>query len=189
MVESDNVIWFYDQVSERTKEENIYLNNFAESKFTDQDNISYLSVEHYYQAHKFSDFSVEGFKDIFNEINNAENADKCKKLSRKYTKSIDPKLWNKEEWDKTKKEFIMKRALVYKFSQNKDLLIRLMSTGDSILKEESSKDLYWGGLVEGSLNRLGALLMELRANYKNTGYVFLEGSGLDRVKVELMVNL
>ena len=79
----------------------------------------------------------------------------------------------------------MKRALTYKFSQHKDLLVKLLETKNAVLKEESLKDKYWGGLIEGSSNRLGAMLMELRSNYNNTKTVFLEGSGLDPVKIEL----
>ena len=77
----------------------------------------------------------------------------------------------------------MKRGLVYKFSQNKDLLERLLQTGDSKLVEASNKDAYWGGMLPDSKNRLGDLLMELRDNYKKDGAVFLEGSDIEKIVV------
>jgi predicted NAD-dependent protein-ADP-ribosyltransferase YbiA (DUF1768 family) len=77
----------------------------------------------------------------------------------------------------------MKKGLIYKFSQNPDLLKRLIETGDAVLKEYSAKDPYWGGLLPDSKDRLGKLLVELRDNYKNTGTLFIEGSGLDPIKV------
>ncbi len=75
----------------------------------------------------------------------------------------------------------MKKGLTYKFSQNKDLLERLVKTGDKTLREESKRDKYWGGLLEGSKNTLGAMLMELRDNYKKDGKMYIEGSGLDKI--------
>ena len=77
----------------------------------------------------------------------------------------------------------MKRGLVFKFSQNKDLLDRLMLTGNKKLVERSPKDPYWGGLLPNSMNKLGNFLAELRDNYAKEGKVFIEGSDLDKVSV------
>jgi predicted NAD-dependent protein-ADP-ribosyltransferase YbiA (DUF1768 family) len=79
----------------------------------------------------------------------------------------------------------MKRGLVYKFSQNPDLLKRLLETGDAKLVEDSNKDPYWGGVLPDSKNRLGALLKELRDNYLKTKTVYIDGSGLEPLTVNL----
>jgi predicted NAD-dependent protein-ADP-ribosyltransferase YbiA (DUF1768 family) len=75
----------------------------------------------------------------------------------------------------------MKKGLIYKFSQNPELLKALIDTGDCCLVEASDKDPYWGGLLPDSKNRLGALLVELRENYKNNSKIFIEGSGLEPI--------
>ena len=180
------VIFFYEVFENmQSKPEHKYLNNFDESPFVSESGLKFLSVEHYYQAHKFRDFSKQGFKEIFEEIRTAENSDLCKKAARKHTKELGDDAWDKVNWDLKFKEYYMKRGLIFKFSQNIELLKKLLLTGNAILKEESKKDPYWGGLLEGSLNRLGALLMELRENYNKTKEVFLEGSSLSPIKVEL----
>ena len=46
----NNIIYFYDFATDRVKAENIFLNNFAESKFIADDDFTYLTVEHYYQV-------------------------------------------------------------------------------------------------------------------------------------------
>jgi ribA/ribD-fused uncharacterized protein len=92
---------------------------------------------------------------------------KCKKLARHYEQEFKD-VWGKEEWEAGRKEEVMKKALIYKFKQNPELLNRLMDTGDSVLVEASDKDPYWGGLMPNSKNRLGLCLMELRGNYKKT---------------------
>ena len=56
----------------------------------------------------------------------------------------------------------MKKALFLKFSQNENARKVLLETGNSILKEDSKTDIYWGGALPNSKNRLGILLMELR---------------------------
>ncbi len=183
--EEQTEIFFYDTFEGKSKPEHVWLNNFALSPFTSASGLTFETVEHYYQSHKFGNFEKEGFKEIFEEIRTAINADICKKVSRKYSKSIPEDVWDRKNWDEKLKEYYMKRALTYKFSQHKDLLQKLLDTKNAILKEESLKDKYWGGLIEGSSNRLGAMLMELRTNFNNTKTVFLEGSGLDPIKVEL----
>lgn len=79
----------------------------------------------------------------------------------------------------------MKKALIYKFSQNPDMLKKLIQTGSDKLVEYSMKDPYWGGMLENSKNRLGALLMELRDNYLKTNKVYIEGSGLDTLDISI----
>jgi predicted NAD-dependent protein-ADP-ribosyltransferase YbiA (DUF1768 family) len=77
----------------------------------------------------------------------------------------------------------MKRALVLKFSQNKDMLDKLLETGNARLVEASQKDPYWGGMLPDSKNRLGNMLAELRDNYRKDRKVYIEGSGLEPVNI------
>lgn len=171
------IIWFYDETGEKSKKENMFLNNFELSDFYADDNFKYISAEHYYQAHKFKGYEHPEFEKYFLEVRSAESPLKSKKLARAYQK--EPK-FNNELWDKNK-DIVMKKALIYKFSQNKNLLDRLINTGTAELREESKRDKYWGGLLEDSQNKLGFMLAELRENYKKEGKVFLEGSGLEKV--------
>lgn len=43
-------IYFYDNESDKVKKEHIFLNNFDPSPFVDDKNLSYPTVEHYYQV-------------------------------------------------------------------------------------------------------------------------------------------
>lgn len=61
----------------------------------------------------------------------------------------------------------MKKGLLLKFSQNPGLLDILVGTGERPLVEHTEKDKYWGDGGDGSgKNRLGVLLMEVRAELK-----------------------
>jgi ribA/ribD-fused uncharacterized protein len=104
----------------------------------------------------------------------------CKKLARKYEKEGN---FNKEKWENGHKDVVMRRALVFKFSQNKDLLEKLLETGTARLVEASKKDAYWGGLLPDSKNKLGDMLAELRDNYKKDKKVYIEGSGLEAIEI------
>jgi ribA/ribD-fused uncharacterized protein len=65
------------------------------------------------------------------------------------------------------KEAVMMTALRAKFTQHAKLKRLLLSTGDKILIEHTTNDSYWGDGGDGSgKNRLGHLLMELRAELK-----------------------
>ena len=179
-------IYFYDNETDLVKKEHIFLNNFDPSPFLDDQNLSFFSVEHYYQvydftniqAHKFDDFSKEHFQSAFEEIRSiifyirtAETPLICKKAARKYEDQFK-EIWDKEAWQCGRKETIMKKGLIFKFTQNPDLLERLLLTGDSLLIEASNKDPYWGGMLPDSKNRLGLLLMELRDNYNKCKSLF-----------------
>jgi ribA/ribD-fused uncharacterized protein len=180
-IKMPNTYYFYDKETEYVKKEHICLNNFEESPFIDEKGDKYKSVEHYYQSHKFVDLD----KNAFNEIKNCENADLCKKTARKYEKEYENK-WDRKKWDESEKEFYMKKGLMFKFSQNLNMLKVLLDTGNYTLVERSPRDPFWGGLLPNSLNKLGEMLMIIRDNFKkNNGYVFIEGCGLEPIKVNL----
>jgi predicted NAD-dependent protein-ADP-ribosyltransferase YbiA (DUF1768 family) len=77
----------------------------------------------------------------------------------------------------------MKKGLIYKYSQNKNLLEVLLSTGNAKLVESSNKDAYWGGILPNSLNKLGDFQVQLRENYRNDGKIHIEGSGLEPISL------
>jgi GTP cyclohydrolase II len=107
---------------------------------------------------------------------------KCKKLARKYQKELN---WEKEKWENGYKDTIMKKALTYKFSQNPDMLKKLLDTGDAKLVEASQKDPYWGGLLPDSKNKLGDFLAQLRDNYRKDKKVYVDGSGLEPIETKI----
>ncbi|OMJ81753.1 hypothetical protein SteCoe_17691 [Stentor coeruleus] len=145
-------IYFYDKPSDKVKEEHIFLNNFAYSPFV-LDGLEYKTVEHFYQANKFVGSQFEA-------IRITETPDEAKRLAHSYE-------YDESEWDKRKDE-VMMRALKAKFEQHSELKEQLLNTGNLKLVEDSQRDLYWGGSMEGSQNRLGQMLEELRSNYRKT---------------------
>jgi ribA/ribD-fused uncharacterized protein len=170
-----NTIYFYDTESDIVKKEHIFLNNFETSEFIADDDFRYKTVEHYYQAHKF-----EEFKDAFEEVRSAKDPGLCKNLARENQKELN---WNNEKWENGFKDYIMGRGLCYKFSQNKDMLKKLVETGSARLVEASERDPYWGGVLPNSKNMLGLMLEELRENYKKSNKVYIEGCELEPIEI------
>jgi ribA/ribD-fused uncharacterized protein len=61
----------------------------------------------------------------------------------------------------------MRRGVRRKFETHADLRAMLLDTGDEELVEASPIDFYWGAGGDGSgQNRLGVILMELRASLR-----------------------
>ena len=57
----------------------------------------------------------------------------------------------------------MYEGLRKKFTQNEELRVKLLETGDRRLVEHTENDTYWADGGDGKgLNRLGSLLMKLR---------------------------
>jgi len=106
---------------------------------------------------------------------------KCKKAASAFEKEVE-KEWNKEKWQNGHKDLVMRRGLMYKFSQNKGMLNRLMESGNKRLVEKSYTDPYWGGMLPDSKNKLGDFLGELRDNYRNTIKIFLSNCGLEPIE-------
>ena len=147
-----DTIYFYDVPSDRVKEENVFLNNFYISPIV-VDNKEFPTVEHYYQASKFKG------QELFESVRLTPTPDDAKKLAR-------ANFVEDEEW-KTEKEMAMRTALQAKFSQHRELREKLIATGEARLVEDSPKDAFWGGIVEGSFNRPGDMLMEIREDLKS----------------------
>lgn len=125
-----------------------FLCNFFPCQFV-EDGVGYRTVEHYFQSKKYNDPEI---KEI---IINAGTPKQAKSISRNYP--IDFVWWE------SVRENVMKTGLTLKFSQNPDLRQKLLDTHNKILKEYSNSDLFWGGSLPNSSNKLGLLLMQVRS--------------------------
>ena len=107
--------------------------------------------EHYFQAQKFAGTEHE----------EAVRLAKSPMVAARMGRSRERPL--RSDWE-TSKDAIMREALRAKFTQHPHLLSLLLSTGDAELVEHTANDNYWADGGDGSgKNRLGQLLMELRA--------------------------
>ncbi|MEM6296639.1 MAG: NADAR family protein [Myxococcota bacterium] len=116
----------------------------------DIDGERYATSEHYFQAMKFEDPSSR------ERVRAAGGPSDAARLGRGL-----PGL--RSDWD-TARDEVMRVALHAKFTQHDRLRRLLVGTGDAELIEHTKNDHYWadGGDGQGR-NRLGELLMELRA--------------------------
>ena len=129
------------------------FSNFSGHAFV-LDGVRWPSVEHFYQAQKFDD---EAFRE---RIRLCHTPREAKNLGRSSESPI------RAGWDDDK-ESVMRRALRAKFETHADARELLLSTGDEPLLEDSPEDFLWGTGRDGSgQNRLGVLLMELRAQLR-----------------------
>ena len=113
-----------------------------------------------------------GDNDTAVAILNASDQKIQKSLGR-LVKGFDPHIWDEN------KEMIVDQGNYYKFTQNKIMLIELLSTEDRKLVEASRTDLVWGvGLDQDDplildeknwkgQNLLGKVLTNLRDRLKN----------------------
>jgi N-glycosidase YbiA len=125
------------------------FSNFYKSKIF-LDGKEWPTVEHYFQAQKFS--SNPEYQE---KIRGASQPAKAKSLGASREFPI------RNDWD-TYRDDVMRKALRAKFEQNKDLKELLLSTEGRPLYEATT-DPYWGqGRNKKGKNRLGVLLMELR---------------------------
>ena len=115
------------------------FSNFFPAKFVVGDRIFYNS-EQYFMWNKAKYFlDYESANEIYKEGKEPKIA---KKLGRKVKNFVD------SEWMKVRFEY-MRKALFYKFSQNKELKEKLLSYGDRTFVEASPYDKIWGiGLRE-----------------------------------------
>lgn len=128
-----------------------FLSNFYPSSVTDEDDITYPTVEHYFQAMKTLDKAQR-----FNMAIQSTPG-KAKRLGRKCNLRPD--------WESIK-DSIMEDALRKKFS---DPILKkaLLDTGDEYLEEGNTwGDQYWGVCNGTGKNKLGKLLMKLREEIK-----------------------
>ena len=157
--------WFYieDKKSQRLAEFGIvrdgvirafenefaFLSNSYQTPFR-IDGVSYSNVDQYFHAMKTSD------KKQRDKILSTDNPNTIFKLGRECQL--------RKDWETIRLKH-MKRALIAKFNQNKDLRNKLIATKGFVLENGTlDKDLYWGKNVSSGSgeNHLGKILMELR---------------------------
>ena len=134
------------------------------------DGIKYPSVEHYFQAMKAVEFKDD---ESLKKIMKTKTGKAVKAVGRKVANFTDI------VWD-ARKEDVMKKAVRAKFVQHPALRKLLLDTGDKIIGEANPRDLYWGIGTSATQekakipskwrgkNRLGHILMELRAELKDS---------------------
>jgi len=118
------------------------------------DGTTWPSVEHYYQAQKFSDSTLQ------EKIRTAKKSVIAKSLAVKYRRGA------RADWDEVRDE-VMERAVRAKFAQHEALRTLLLATGEEPLAEAAPNDYYWGVGENGTgQNKLGLLLMRIRAELR-----------------------
>jgi ribA/ribD-fused uncharacterized protein len=126
------------------------LSNFAPFGI-DLDEVRWPSVEHYYQAQKFTD------PELRKTIRKAAKPIIAKNLADKNKAAIRP------DWDAVKDE-VMYRAVKRKFERHPQLRALLLATGAQDIVESAPTDYYWGVGREGTgENRLGKIIERIRA--------------------------
>jgi N-glycosidase YbiA len=116
---------------------------------------SWPTSEHYFQAQKFAGTQHE----------EAVRFAKAPMVAAHMGRSRQRPL--RADWE-TVKDDIMREALRAKFTQHPALRLLLLETGDAELIEHTANDRYWAdGGNGGGRNRLGQLLMELRAELRS----------------------
>lgn len=118
------------------------------------------SVEHYYQAQKFSGSTDTVALGTVNAIRSARSPEEAARLGRRLERErpdlVGP-LWA------TAKVGVMYAALRCKFCTHPTARALLLSTRGSVLVESSPHDYFWGsGRTGKGQNHLGQLLMQLR---------------------------
>jgi hypothetical protein len=78
-----------------------------------------------------------GDEEMREEIMNTSDPKLMKALGRK-VRNFDPEVWDKVKYS------IVLNGNYYKFTQNKEMMDFLLSTGDKILVEASPMDAIWG---------------------------------------------
>jgi ribA/ribD-fused uncharacterized protein len=127
------------------------FSNFSAHPFV-LDGKRWATSEHYFQAQKF----VTTVPEYAEQIRLVESPMKAANMGRSRKHRI------REDWEQQKDD-IMRKAVLAKFQAHKDIKEILISTGDALLVEKTTKDTYWGCGSDGTgQNKLGLILMEVR---------------------------
>lgn len=114
----------------------------------------WMTSEHYFQAQKFNNTKYEEM------IRLLDNPMKAAEMGRSRNLPL------RKDWEEVK-DVIMKRAVLEKFKQNREICEILFSTGEESIVERTTSDYYWGCGKDGSgKNMLGVILMEVREELK-----------------------
>ena len=147
MLQSNSVIDCFDG-------DYAFLSNFYPCRIV-YEGIEYQNSEAAFQAQKTLDIDIRK-----NKFSNATPKD-AKRFGRKIELRPD---WNDIRVD------IMRNIVNAKFTQNPDLMNKLLETDDAELLEGNWwKDTFWGICNGEGENNLGKILMEIRDIYKKRG--------------------
>lgn len=136
--------------------ENHELSNFAPFGF-EEEGLFFPTVEHYVQAHRFSGPENAAYRE---KIRRARTPRAAKALGRRRRSAI------RSDWDAVRDQ-VMLDALRKKFAKA-PLKALLLKTGLRQLVQASTSDNYWGAGRSGKgKNRLGQLLMQVRAELRS----------------------
>lgn len=156
-----NIICFH-----KPEEPNGFLSNWYMSSFSDDEYGEFSSAEQYMMYRKAVLF---GDDETARQVMVLSSPAEIKALGR-LVKGFDQKLWDENKYE------IVKRGVQLKFSQNKELMERLLSFGGCVFAECSVSDRVWGiGLFMSSPDRfsvkkwrgenlLGRALTEISGN-------------------------
>lgn len=135
-----------------------FLSNFYKCNIL-IDNKIWTTSEHYFQAMKFNDISIQ---DTIRKIDSPKNAKNASKYFQKFSSHyIGDSIWS------TKRLEVMRFVILEKFKQNSNLRQWLINTDPYIIQEDSPKDNFWGiGKNGDGANMLGIILMETRDKLK-----------------------
>lgn len=137
-------IYFYKQYGELG-----YLANYSSHGF-EIDGKYWPTVEHYYQAQKFES------EELQEKIRLAETPKIASTIGRDRNNKL------KENWENIKRDIMLKGVLA-KFRSNKDILQKLIDTGDEDIIENTDIDYYWGcGENKTGRNEFGKILVKAR---------------------------
>lgn len=126
-----------------------YLANYSNHGFY-KDGIYYKTVEHFYQSKKFLDLKLQ------NKVIGAETPKEASNIGRDKNNKL------RDNWFKMKQD-IMLEGVLEKFRQNKDILIKLLNTGNEEIVENTVDEYYWGcGKNKSGENNFGKILVRAR---------------------------
>lgn len=137
-------IYFYKQYGELG-----YLANYSNHGF-ELDGKYWPTAEHYYQAQKFDDEKLK------EKIRKAQTPKIASQIGRDRNNKL------RENWELVKRE-VMLKAVLAKFRSNKDILQKLIDTGEEEIIENTDIDYYWGcGEDKTGRNEFGKILVKVR---------------------------
>ena len=134
------------------------------------DGVKYISVEHYFQAMKATEFKDD---ETLKKILKTKTGKAVKALGNKV------KDFNEDTW-KLRRDDVMKKAVRAKFVQHPELRKKLMEAGEKKIGFADARDNYWSigtsmGLEKAKLpgkwkgeNHLGKIMMELRKEFEES---------------------
>lgn len=125
-----------------------WLSNFYKSPIVTGGHV-YPTNEHFYQSQKAAD---EAHARWIREAPTAFAAKRAGRILRAEKGEF------RADWDEVKVS-VMLKGLRLKFTQNPELRMQLLATGDALLHEDSDSDMFWGKKGE---DMLGKLLVKVR---------------------------